>query len=47
MPGVEKIVVNEKANATLATLAVDQTQPKIETMPDAKLAVAATARAAT
>ncbi len=46
MPGIEKIVVNEKANATLATLAVDATQPKIETTPAAENAVAATARAA-
>ena len=46
MPGVEKIVVNAQANSTLATLAVDTTQPKIETMPSAASAVAATAKAA-
>ena len=46
MPGVEKIVVNEQANATLATLAVDPTQAKIETVPSALPAVQATARAA-
>jgi len=46
MPGVSKIVVNEKANATLATLAVDTTQPKIEVAPSATQAVKATAAAA-
>lgn len=46
MPGIEKITVNEKANATLATLAVDPAQDKIETIPQAKVAVAATAKAA-
>lgn len=46
MPGVEKIIVNSQANATLATLAVDATQPKIETVPSALPAVQATARAA-
>ena len=47
MPGVEKILVNEQANATLATLAVDTTQNKIEPTPAAASAVQATARAAT
>lgn len=46
MPGVDKIVVNEKANATLATMAVDQANDKIQTTPQAKLAVQATAAAA-
>lgn len=46
MPGVEKIIVNEKANATLATLAVDPAQAKIETTPQAARAVQATAVAA-
>ena len=31
MPGVEKIVVNEQANKTLAGMAVDSAQNKIET----------------
>lgn len=30
MKGVEKIAVNEQANSTLATIAIDPTQPKIE-----------------
>lgn len=46
MPGVEKIVVNEKASAALATLAVDPKQDKIESTPQAARAVEATARAA-
>ena len=46
MPGVEKIIVNSQASAALATLAVDSTQPKIETMPSALSAVTATAKAA-
>jgi hypothetical protein len=46
MPGVEKIVVNQQANAALATLAVDPTQTKIETVPADIPAVQATARAA-
>lgn len=46
MPGVEKILVNEDANATLATLAVSQDDNKIEPTPAAKDAVEATARAA-
>lgn len=43
MPGIERIVVNEKANTTLATLAVDPAQPKIESTPGAATAVASTA----
>ena len=34
MPGIERIVVNEKANATLATLAVDPANDKIESTPE-------------
>ena len=47
MPGVEKIVVNKEANATLATMAVDPAQLKIEPTPAAQTAVEATAKAAT
>lgn len=47
MPGVEKITVNSQANATLATLAVDPAQNKIEATPQAARAVQATAAAAT
>lgn len=43
MPGVDKIVVNEKANATLATLAVDPQQEKIEPTQAAVQAVVDTA----
>lgn len=46
MPGVEKIVVNSQANATLATMAVDPLQDKIEATPAAQDAVEATAKAA-
>lgn len=46
MPGVEKIVVNEKANATLATMAVADENTKIEAAPTAQQAVQATAKAA-
>lgn len=46
MPGVEKIIVNSQANATLATLAVDPTQAKIEATPQATAAVQRTAAAA-
>lgn len=46
MPGVEKIVVNDQANATLATLATDPKQDKIEPTLAAATAVKATARAA-
>lgn len=44
MPGVDKIVVNASANSTLATLAVDPNQDKIEASPQAQQAVAQTAR---
>lgn len=46
MPGVEKIVVNARANDTLATLAVDPAQNKIEASPGAVAAVQRTAAAA-
>jgi len=45
MPGIESITVNAQANPTLAKMAVDQTQDKIEATPQAAAAVAATARA--
>lgn len=44
MPGVEKIVVNAKANQTLAQLAVDPAQEKIEVTPGADTKVANTAK---
>lgn len=47
MPGVEKITVNEKANPTLAAMAVDPAEMKIEATPQAERAVQATASAAT
>lgn len=46
MPGVEGIAVNEKANKTLATLAMDPTQDKIAPTREAAAQVAATANAA-
>lgn len=46
MDGVEKIIVNEKANAVLATLAVSKEENKIEATPQAQKAVEATAKAA-
>lgn len=46
MPGVSKIVVNQNANATLATLAIDPSQDKFEVAPGAQQAVAAIAKAA-
>lgn len=45
MEGVERIVVNEKANGTLATMTVDPTETKLEALPTAQTAVEATARA--
>lgn len=39
MPGVEKILVNKKASETLATLAVDPAQAKIEILPGSEAAV--------
>lgn len=46
MPGVEKIVVNSQANTTLATMAVDPANAKIEATPQAQSAVEATAKSA-
>lgn len=46
MPGVEKITINAQANPTLATLAVDPKNDKIEPTPQAATAVAKTAREA-
>lgn len=43
MPGVKSIVVSADANSTLATLAVDPAQDKIEAAPEAIKAVKATA----
>lgn len=43
MPGVEKITVNAGANKTLATLAVDPANSKIEASPGAVQAVNQTA----
>ena len=39
MPGVETILVNKQANQTLARLALDQAQPKIDVLPEAAKAV--------
>lgn len=44
MPGVEKIVVGAQSNQTLASLAIDQDQPKIEPAPGATQAVAQIAK---
>ena len=44
MPGVEKITVNAQANTTLASMAVDPTNQKVEASPGASAAVSATAR---
>lgn len=46
MPGVDKVILNKNANATLATLAVSDANPKIEAAPEAQIAVEATAKAA-
>ena len=46
MPGVEAITVNAQANSTLAQLAVDPAQPKIDVVPAAAAAVAQTAKGA-
>jgi hypothetical protein len=46
MPGIQKVLVNEDANATQATLAVDPAEQKIGPTPEAKAAVTATASAA-
>jgi len=39
MPGVERITVNAQANSTLASLAVDPAQEKIEAAPNAVAAI--------
>jgi hypothetical protein len=44
MPGVESVKVNAQANQTLAQIAVDPTQQKIEATPQAAAQVAATAK---
>lgn len=44
MPGVERIVVNERANQTLASLAVDPAQAKIVVSAQDQAAVAETAK---
>lgn len=44
MPGVEKIVVNEKSSQALATLAVAQEGNKVEPSPSSQAAVAAIAK---
>lgn len=44
MPGVEKLVVNREANSTLAAMAVDPAQAKIETKPGDERAVRETAQ---
>lgn len=46
MDGVEKIVVNEKANPTLAAMTISPDNSKIEALPSAQSAVEATARTA-
>ena len=47
LPGVDRIVVNRNAGATLAALAVDQSQPKIGgSTPETQAAIAATAKGA-
>lgn len=45
MPGIQGIEVNAKANATLATLAVDPSEPKITAVPEDKAKITATASA--
>jgi delta-aminolevulinic acid dehydratase/porphobilinogen synthase len=44
MPGIESIQVNSQANKTLATLAVDQAEAKVDIIPGANAAVTATAK---
>jgi hypothetical protein len=44
MPGIDKITVNARANTTLATLAVDASNPKITAAPGSEEAVLSTAR---
>jgi hypothetical protein len=45
MPGVQSIVVNEKATGMLASLAVARDDNKVEATPQAQKAVEATAKA--
>jgi len=45
MPGVQNITVNDKANATLAAIAIDPKTDKIAAAPSALEAVTATAKA--
>lgn len=44
MPGVEGITVNAKANSTLAQMALDPTQQKVDVAPGAEVAVKAKAQ---
>ena len=44
MPGVEKITVNAQANQTLASMAVEPTNAKIEASPGSDAAVAKAAK---
>ncbi len=44
MPGVDKILVNKNAGSTLATMALDPANDKIEATPAATTAVAKTAK---
>ncbi len=46
MPGVDHITVNAEANSTLATIAVDPSQAKIQPTPAALQQVAETAKGA-
>ncbi len=46
MPGIEAITVNKMASATLASIAVDPTQDKVDTVPAEKAAVTAIAKGA-
>jgi hypothetical protein len=45
MPGLEKMQINGLANKTLASFAVDPTQPKIEAIPTAEAKVVSIAKA--
>jgi hypothetical protein len=45
LPGVDRILVNRNANATLSALAIDAAEPKIGVVPEDKSIVAATAKA--
>ena len=42
MPGVERIVVNNRANVALATMAVSSTEPKVQSKPGDEAAIRAT-----